>query len=212
MLVDASARPGRHCGLYCFGGGITCGSSFQFADQAAWLAALGLPVARIDYRIGPGPADPSGPLRDAWAGRCWWHGVATAVGGDPARPVLFGCSAGSWLTQTMACGRHPDGNPPTLPTPVLLAIRDPFVRLPNDAPVGPLVAPPQAPVPGMPPLIVHFGERDDWMANTRRWFAVSRALGNRGEIITGPGMKLSSGIRPHWAQVLLDRVAMALGL
>lgn len=104
--------------LWIPGGGLTDGGEAVAATNAAALAARGIVVVAINYRVAafgllasPAiPAEPDGTrgnqaLRDALAALQWTHANAAAFGGDPRRITLAGQSAGGALAYILLA--HP---------------------------------------------------------------------------------------------------------
>lgn len=104
--------------LWIPGGGLTDGGEAVAATNAAALAARGIVVVAINYRVaafgllaGPAiPAEPDGTrgnqaLKDALAALIWTHANAAAFGGDPARITVAGQSAGGALAYILLA--HP---------------------------------------------------------------------------------------------------------
>ena len=88
--------------LHIHGGGMVIGSarSMQF-DPSRLAAALGIPVASVEYRLAPETPFP-GPQEDCFAALQWFSGHAGELGIDPARIGVIGESAGGGLAAATA--------------------------------------------------------------------------------------------------------------
>ena len=83
--------------LFIHGGGFTRGDkhgSYYPDNITAWAARHGMVGVNVNYRLAPGTAFP-GATQDLAAAIGWVRTNIAAHGGDPARIVLFGHSAGA---------------------------------------------------------------------------------------------------------------------
>lgn len=87
--------------LWVYGGGFVAGSAARVADYATMLAHAGYTVASLDYGLAPGSRYPV-PVRQANAALRYLHTDAARYGGDPARIVLGGDSAGAQIASQLA--------------------------------------------------------------------------------------------------------------
>jgi acetyl esterase/lipase len=84
------------------GGGLVLGSNRLGVDMAlAWAKELDALVVSVEYRLAPEHPHPA-PVEDVYAGLLWTAEHAGELGGDPARIVLVGASAGGGLTAALA--------------------------------------------------------------------------------------------------------------
>jgi acetyl esterase/lipase len=116
---------------YLHGGGFMAGTNTETAADLRWFADRGFLVVSLDYRVfGPGNPTWNKAPADAACGLAWTYGNAVRLGGDPARIVLLGDSAGGNLainlayaagagTASSTCG--------TVPVPVAVAVQYPAV-------------------------------------------------------------------------------------
>lgn len=108
--ADATAAPVM---VWLHGGAYTYGSSSQEVYDGAGLAASGVVIVTVNYRLGalgfldltsfgdPGEFDSNLALRDALLALRWVQENISAFGGDPTRVTLFGESAGGGLVTTL---------------------------------------------------------------------------------------------------------------
>jgi acetyl esterase/lipase len=87
--------------LWVHGGGFIGGSAAGVADYAILLAHAGYTVASLDYSLAPGARYPV-PVRQGNAALRYLRGNASRFGGDPARIVLGGDSAGAQIASQLA--------------------------------------------------------------------------------------------------------------
>lgn len=100
--VTAAATTRLPVVLYLHGGGMVVGGNRQGVDQPlAWSRELGLLVVSAEYRLAPEHPHPA-PVEDAYAALLWTHRHAARLGGDPARIVVAGDSAGGGLAAAVA--------------------------------------------------------------------------------------------------------------
>ncbi|MCJ2183717.1 alpha/beta hydrolase [Novosphingobium sp. 1949] len=95
------AAPPRPVLLFVHGGGFVLGDKggatpqdWQNAHVGRWAARLGFVGAVMNYRLAPGATWPSG-AEDVGAAVAWLKANVAEFGGDPARIVLMGTSAGA---------------------------------------------------------------------------------------------------------------------
>ena len=107
-------RPGaenRPALLHIHGGGMVIGSAKSMQHGPAGIAAaLGIPIASVEYRLAPEHPFPD-PQEDCLAGLSWLAGNAAALGVDPKRIGIIGESAGGGLAAATALMARDLGGP-----------------------------------------------------------------------------------------------------
>jgi acetyl esterase/lipase len=98
--VAAGGAP-RPVILWIHGGGFISTSAASVADYAIMLAHAGYTVASLDYSLAPGAQYPT-PVRQGNAALRYLRANAARFGGDPARIVLGGDSAGAQIASELA--------------------------------------------------------------------------------------------------------------
>ena len=97
--------------LHIHGGGMVIGSAKSMQHgPAGTAAALGIPVASVEYRLAPEHPFPA-PQDDCLAGLKWLADNAAALGVDPARIGILGESAGGGLAAATALMARDTGGP-----------------------------------------------------------------------------------------------------
>jgi acetyl esterase/lipase len=94
---------GAPCVVLVHGGGWDSGDRAQLAGFNHWLAARGVAVASLSYRLAPAHRWPA-QRDDVRAGVAWVRANATRLGIDPARLTLLGRSAGAQIATAAAFG------------------------------------------------------------------------------------------------------------
>jgi acetyl esterase/lipase len=87
--------------LWIHGGGFISSSAATVADYTILLAHAGYTVASLDYSLAPGSRYPA-PVRQGNAALRFLRANAGRFGGDPARIVLGGDSAGAQIASELA--------------------------------------------------------------------------------------------------------------
>ncbi|QUR69631.1 alpha/beta hydrolase fold domain-containing protein [Mycobacterium spongiae] len=185
-----STQPGS-AALYVHGGGMICGLSV-LSRLYDWLvrgyvAASGVPMLVVDYRVAPEFPDPI-PFQDCCAGLLWLAEHAEALGVDPDRLAVMGDSAGGGLAAGLCMWARDRGGPSIAAQLLVYPMLDdrPPVRDPEVAPfltwtyddnvtgwtallgervgsddVSPYAAPARATdLAGMPPTYIDVGDLD----------------------------------------------------
>jgi acetyl esterase/lipase len=98
---DSTGGKPRPVILWVHGGGFISGSATTVADYATLLAHAGYTVASLDYSLAPGVRYPA-PVRQGNAALVYLRSNAARFGGDPARIVLGGDSAGAQIASQLA--------------------------------------------------------------------------------------------------------------
>ncbi|GAA0570741.1 alpha/beta hydrolase [Actinomadura livida] len=97
--------------LYFHGGGWVAGDLAMHDSTCRRLAnLLGCAVVNVDYRLAPEHPYPL-PLDDAAAALAWAAANAAGFGGDPARLIVAGSSAGGNLAAAAALRARDEGGP-----------------------------------------------------------------------------------------------------
>jgi acetyl esterase/lipase len=108
------SAPGQQPGsavLYVHGGGMILGLDPLYdAIVRAYVAASGVPMLVVDYRIAPEHPHPT-PVEDSYAGLRWLAGNAATLGVDPDRVSVMGDSAGGGLAAGVALLARDQGGP-----------------------------------------------------------------------------------------------------
>ncbi|BBY42456.1 alpha/beta hydrolase [Mycolicibacterium celeriflavum] len=109
----AAAQPGS-AALYLHGGGMIFGLEHigRMYDAAVrdYVAASGVPMLVVDYRIAPEHPHPT-PVEDCFAALSWLAGNAATLGVDPARIAVMGDSAGGGLAAAVCLLARDRGGP-----------------------------------------------------------------------------------------------------
>ena len=107
----APGTSGRPALLHIHGGGMVMGSARSMqAAPSGIAAALGIPVASVEYRLAPEHPFPA-PQEDCLAGLNWLAANAEQLGVDPARIAIIGESAGGGLAAATALMARDLGGP-----------------------------------------------------------------------------------------------------
>ena len=111
--ADAAGGPGSAV-LYIHGGAMILGmhEMGEFYDSVVrgYVAACGVPMLVVDYRVAPEFPDPV-PVQDCYAALVWLSRHASALGVDPARLAVMGDSAGGGLAAGVSLLARDCGGP-----------------------------------------------------------------------------------------------------
>jgi acetyl esterase len=98
--------------VFFHGGGMVIGSMDDYDGVCRLIAeASGAVVVNVDYRLAPEHRCPAA-FDDAWAATCWVAENAAELGGDGAKIVVAGDSAGGNLAALVALRARDNGGPP----------------------------------------------------------------------------------------------------
>lgn len=99
---------------YLHGGGMIFGLEHigRIYDLAVrdYVAASGVPMLVVDYRVAPEHPHPT-PVEDCYAALCWLATSAAALGVDPDRVAVMGDSAGGGLAAAVCLLARDRGGP-----------------------------------------------------------------------------------------------------
>jgi acetyl esterase/lipase len=108
-------EPPGSAALYLHGGGMIFGLEHigEMYDVAIrdYVAASGVPVLVVDYRVAPEHPHPT-PVEDCYAALRWLAGNAPTLGFDPGRLAVMGDSAGGGLAAGVCLMARDRGGPP----------------------------------------------------------------------------------------------------
>ena len=97
--------------VYLHGGGMICGSVDLYEPVvAAYVAASGVPMLAVDYRVAPEHPHPT-PVEDCFAALGWLREHAAELGTDPERIAVMGDSGGGGLAAGVALLARDRGTP-----------------------------------------------------------------------------------------------------
>jgi acetyl esterase len=98
--------------VYLHGGGFVIGDLDTHDNQCRWVCReVGAVVVSVDYRMAPDAPFPAA-VEDALAATRWAAAAIDELGGDPARLVVAGDSAGGNLAAVVAQELRDAGGPP----------------------------------------------------------------------------------------------------
>lgn len=200
IYAPASAGEAAPVVVFFYGGGWKSGdrSMYRFVGRA--LAACGILVMIPDYRVWPEAGFP-GFLQDAAAAVAHARQLAPRHGGDPARLVLMGHSAGAYIAAMLAldptwlAGAGLDMRAALagvigIAGPYdFLPLRDPILQQ-IFAPAGPDTQPINFARNAKVPFLLMSGTADVTVdpANSQRLAARLRMEGARAEVLSYPGL------------------------
>lgn len=210
LWIEAPGAAPDRVIVYLHGGGYVFGGPRSHGALAAQYShAAQARVLFLDYRLAPEHPFPAA-LQDSLAAWRW----LLAQGVDPARTALAGDSAGGGLTLASLQAYRDAG----LPLPACAATISPWVDLEGlgasftekaevDPMVGadlirmlvplilpqgqvrdPRIAPIYGDFRGLPPLLIHVGERERLLDDARRVAACASAAGVKNQLEIWPGM------------------------
>ncbi len=111
----AGSPPPGSAALYLHGGGMILGLDELgvLYDTAVrhYVAASGVPMLVVDYRLAPEPPPPA-PVEDCYAALLWLAGHTAELQIDPARLAVMGDSAGGGLAAAACLLARDRGGPP----------------------------------------------------------------------------------------------------
>jgi acetyl esterase/lipase len=205
--AKASGVPAARTLLYLHGGGYIACSPKTYRSLTGAYARLGFAVFTPDYRLAPDHPFPAA-IEDAEAA---WHGLV-ALGHAPGSLVVSGDSAGGGLTLALLLSLRDKGQ--ALPAAAVLfspwtdlaatgasvaanANREAMlwgpglqaaasVYLGGADPKTPLASPLYADLRGLPPLLIHCGNREVLLDDSVRLAERARAAGVRVELRIWP--------------------------
>lgn len=107
---DEAPPPGS-AALYIHGGGMILGTMDLYdATVKRYVAASGVPMLSVDYRVAPEHPHPV-PVEDSYAGLTWLAEHAAELGVDPDRIAVMGDSAGGGIAAGVALMTRDRGGP-----------------------------------------------------------------------------------------------------
>jgi acetyl esterase/lipase len=111
--LPGTGGPGS-AALYLHGGGMIfslehIGALYELAVRD-YVAASGVPMLVVDYRVAPEHPDPT-PVEDCYAALVWLAENASTLGVDPARLTVMGDSAGGGLAAGVCLMARDRGGP-----------------------------------------------------------------------------------------------------
>ncbi|KUH93325.1 alpha/beta hydrolase [Mycobacterium sp. IS-3022] len=131
----AGPQPGS-AALYLHGGGMIFGLEHigRLYDAAVrdYVAASGVPMLVVDYRIAPEHPHPQ-PVEDCFAALRWLAGNATTLGVEPGRIAVMGDSAGGGLAAAVCLLARDRGGPAIAAQILIYPMLDDRPSSPNPA-------------------------------------------------------------------------------
>ncbi|MFC6878598.1 MULTISPECIES: alpha/beta hydrolase [Actinomadura] len=112
--AEGGPEPGRDRSpvlVYFHGGGFVTGDLGNEHARCLDIAADGIAVVSVDYRLAPEHPFPAGFL-DCYAATVWAYEHAAELGADPSRIAVGGGSAGGGLAAAVALRARDENGPP----------------------------------------------------------------------------------------------------
>jgi len=229
-VVAAGADPARRL-FWIHGGGWIAGTLAGYRHQVEALSrATGMAALAVDYRLAPEHPYPAG-LDDCVAVWCWMLENGPDGPGTPLSAMLAGDSAGGNLTFALMLRLRDEGRPlpkaaaafaPATdflgrsPSRTERAHLDPMIRPDSIAWIAglyvqdgtpldhPYISPVYGDFTGLPPFLVHAGEREVLHDDGQRIVEAARAAGVDARFRTLPGLVHTT---EYWCHVVPEGLA-----